>query len=821
MANQTYLNFDLSLSRVGDKYHAEVTDSPAGQAACDFKLPFAEAEIAHFQPVLAAYRRHLLLVEPTTSAATPLRVQEFGERLFAATFGNDLDTALLRSLDAAARQGAGLRIRLRMDDSVPELAELPWEYLYVPSLKRFPALSTQLSIVRYVKLNQPEQPLTVMLPLHVLVIIAAPQDAVQLDVEQEWLRIQQATAALQEQGLLRLERLEKATMAALRKRLRATPIHILHFIGHGFFDPEQELGGLVFTDDNGRSQVVSADMLATRLHDHQTLRLVLLNACEGARSAQDCFFAGVAQKLVQQGAPAVIAMQFPISDAAAILLAQEFYQTLVLGYPVDAALDEARKAIYEQNTHRDEWGAPVLFMRAPNGLLFDTGLLPKPASEVEVMPVPPPASTWRRRLPAAGIGVLVSLLIFLISRTFNTPVPAALPTTPLPVTALSSLMPTATLVPPVAVYEWPSPTPALPTRIGIAVAAFADCAAPLDLYPALQNSLKRQLEDSDVTVQIEHVVAPVDTTAITPDTHILLWGRCRDDGQIELQMLLNGLPPVWDALLFEPRQLRFIIQDSIYAQQVALATTLYALTRYETAANAFRMVPTPVSNAEGAGDQFWLAANLAAHHEQWREAATKFSAALTASTIVTDIRAIMLTANLGLAQRMVQAGLSDCTQDAYATYTKAITLAERIALSADQVAMLHVGRGFALDDCPNTDDTSTLYAAVESDAQIGIQAGLAYGDALQAMLDSFRHKHLQSQFHACRALAADPTLPIPHLALAIVYGRFTNLQSESQEHFAQYGALARFESQRTNARELISVSFDEGVIAPPEIEQCD
>ena len=81
------------------------------------------------------------------------------------------------------------------------------------------------------------------------------------------------------------------------------------------------------------------------LHDHETLRLIFLNACQGAQGGRSDPFAGVAQRLVQQGAPAVLAMQFPVSDAAAIALAQAFYQALADGLPADTALSQARKAI--------------------------------------------------------------------------------------------------------------------------------------------------------------------------------------------------------------------------------------------------------------------------------------------------------------------------------------------------------------------------------------------------------------------------------------------------------------------------------------------
>ena len=88
-----------------------------------------------------------------------------------------------------------------------------------------------------------------------------------------------------------------------------------------------------------------------------------------ARTSRSDPFAGTAQSLVQQGTPAVIAMQFEITDEAAITLAHEFYAALADGYPVDGALAEARKAIFGQENDI-EWGTPVLYMRAQDGNVF-------------------------------------------------------------------------------------------------------------------------------------------------------------------------------------------------------------------------------------------------------------------------------------------------------------------------------------------------------------------------------------------------------------------------------------------------------------------
>ena len=99
---------------------------------------------------------------------------------------------LRRSLDKAQAQNQGLRIRLRLDPGVPELAELPWEYLFATDLDRFLALSDATPLVRYLEVAEGVQPLQVTPPLTLLAIIANPSDVPPLAVEEEWRRLQPA-----------------------------------------------------------------------------------------------------------------------------------------------------------------------------------------------------------------------------------------------------------------------------------------------------------------------------------------------------------------------------------------------------------------------------------------------------------------------------------------------------------------------------------------------------------------------------------------------------------------------------------------------------
>ncbi len=399
MGGISYLDFDLLIQRAEGKYRAQV-NSPAGQAEVTFSLPFSDVELENFLLRVGRARRVTRRIDsPEVQAA-----KTFGERLFSAVFADEVRGCLRSSIEEARQQGGGLRIRLHLTDA-PELVDLPWEYLYNPALNRFLSLSVDTPVVRYLDLPERIQPLLVSPPLQVLVMISSPHDYPALEVEQEWAKLRDALGELVQRGLVALERLPEPRLSALQRALRKGTYHIFHFIGHGGFDNNAQDGVLVLEDEDGRGRLVNGQDLGLMLHDHRSLRLAVLNACEGARTSRTDPFAGTAQSLVQQGVAAVIAMQFEISDEAAITFAHEFYGAVADGYPVDAALAEARKAIFAEDNGL-EWGTPVLYLRAPDGRIFDVDRARAPSSTrgtAVAEPTAPAASAAAPVVPATPV----------------------------------------------------------------------------------------------------------------------------------------------------------------------------------------------------------------------------------------------------------------------------------------------------------------------------------------------------------------------------------------------------------------------------------
>ena len=375
----TYAEFRLRIERGARKRQYRIIASgPGGEVEGPFRMPFSDLELENFVLKVGGTRQGVRgLDSPEMDLA-----KRFGTKLFDALFETDVRGLYRASRVEAANAGQGLRITLALS-SVPELLRVPWEYLYDKPL--FPSTDTRTPIVRYLDLPKPIRPLHVKLPLRILAIVSAPTDAQPIDGAQERAKLEEALGPLLTSGSVEIEWLEDANLAALHKlitRKDRSEFHILHFIGHGGYVSEAKQGVLLFEGKDGKRQNETGDKLGTILHGEESLRLAVLNSCEGARASINDPFSSVATSLIEHEIPAVIGMQFEITDRAAILFSGEFYAALADGRAVDEALSQARMAIFADNNDI-EWGTPVLFMRVNDGRLFDVAIADDPARAAE------------------------------------------------------------------------------------------------------------------------------------------------------------------------------------------------------------------------------------------------------------------------------------------------------------------------------------------------------------------------------------------------------------------------------------------------------
>jgi hypothetical protein len=297
-----------------------------------------------------------------------------GAALFNAVFAGEVRSLYDRALGSLDREdSAGLRVQLRLDlKELPSLSAVPWELLYREDTGNFLALSRRSPVVRYLELPLPAPPRPVPEIFRILAVVPQLTDLAPLDLEAERRNLEALERSVER---LEVEILEPADLNRLRGALVDREFHALHFMGHGDFDPRTGEGTIILDGPAGGSRAVAARDLAPGLQDLRSLRLAVLNACHTARSGAEegvSPFAGLAPALMRAGLPAVLAMQLPISDRGAIAFSESFYRRILAGDPVDAAVTEGRQAIRGADPRSPEWAVPALFLRVPDGRIFQS-----------------------------------------------------------------------------------------------------------------------------------------------------------------------------------------------------------------------------------------------------------------------------------------------------------------------------------------------------------------------------------------------------------------------------------------------------------------
>lgn len=178
----------------------------------------------------------------------------------------------------------------------------------------------------------------------ILILASNPLDSSRLRLDEEVREIDDVLGRAKQRDLFDIRTQPATRPSDIQQALLDYNPQIVHFCGHG--DGPQ---GLVFEDDRGGSQFVSALALANlfELFADQ-VKCVVLNAC----------YSEVQAEAIVQHIDAVIGMTQPIGDRAAIRFAEGFYRGLGAGKDVEFAYKLGRNSLELQGIPEEH--IPVL-----------------------------------------------------------------------------------------------------------------------------------------------------------------------------------------------------------------------------------------------------------------------------------------------------------------------------------------------------------------------------------------------------------------------------------------------------------------------------
>lgn len=399
----TNLNLELrDLDESTNTFKVSVPISDVGEPYEAFSAPYLSKEMKDYLRKLEA--------KNTLSLS---KLVEFGKQITARLFPSSEITNLFQKAIGEAGQDGCIRIRLVIRH--PKLAQIPWEFCYLPqpegedSYDNFLVLNPKYSMVRYepVDSSSSKIPKENQESLRLLAVTADPTENLNLEMEQEV--IEKALQEFDVKGIkLSWNFINNSTVDDLISELDKKA-DLFHFAGHGIFtgqdvsnsrenarffinesefnslqkkqvrflstSPEIEdsrgIGNLVLLNKKteGAYELFPANELAIHLKQ-AGVRVAVLGACETGRRDGVSPWTGIAPAVMKQGIPAVLAMQYRVSDSEAIAFSKRFYTALAAGLTLDEAVSLGRREMYNQSNQGYEWAVPVLYMRSPDGIVF-------------------------------------------------------------------------------------------------------------------------------------------------------------------------------------------------------------------------------------------------------------------------------------------------------------------------------------------------------------------------------------------------------------------------------------------------------------------
>jgi tetratricopeptide (TPR) repeat protein len=325
---------------------------------------------------------------------------KLGDALGRALFPAAIAPSVQTLLDEAAAKNEAVVLSFETADR--DLLAIPFEAARLPD-GRIPALEAGVRALRRFMGHAGVAAEPLPGPLRILVAVGAPDEGKTpnsvLDVERELQALLDAVAEARRYGNAEVEILEVGHPDEIQKALEAQSFHVLHLSGHG------GAGRIELETEDGEPFQTDAARLAQAFRSaERPLPLVFLASCLTGAGGEET--ASLAQGLLEQGVPMVLAMQSSVSDEYATRLAGSFYEHLShLERPLPShALELARQEVEKERREAiargekdprrttPEYATPSLFCAGEEIPLLDRGVPQvesrRPPRAVSTGPVP-------------------------------------------------------------------------------------------------------------------------------------------------------------------------------------------------------------------------------------------------------------------------------------------------------------------------------------------------------------------------------------------------------------------------------------------------
>jgi hypothetical protein len=303
-------------------------------------------------------------------------LEALGSLLFQAIINGEI-YQLFDSLRKTASKSQRLRLQLSFQEPAFEIASYPWEFLFCPETETrrgfFLATESELVLSRYMPLETDRKGdlQSSSGTLRILIVVSSPEGLIKVIAPPVIEAIQKLETDFAVQIVVEKQPSVERFLEALEKNKP----DVLHFLGHAQFNPAKNQGEIALLDDDLLGPRWVPDRLFAEFFSQMQAipQLVILHSCEGGANQFDARFAGLAPQLVRNDIQAVVAMQYPILNKAAILFSKAFYRELARGAAVDSATQSGRYAIcldpdfgYDSRV----FGTPMLWMRSRSGVIL-------------------------------------------------------------------------------------------------------------------------------------------------------------------------------------------------------------------------------------------------------------------------------------------------------------------------------------------------------------------------------------------------------------------------------------------------------------------